>query len=79
MRALANGPSWDHFSTQGRGGQGVRGIKLTKRRGYVVYALMAAIDDELLVVSSAGVVIRTAVREIAAQGPRCDWRSGDES
>jgi DNA gyrase subunit A len=34
----------------------------------VVAALMAAFDDELLIVSSAGIVIRTAVREIAAQG-----------
>ncbi len=58
----------EHFSAQGRGGQGVRGIKLTQRRGYVVSALMAGLDDELIVVSSAGVVIRTSVREIAAQG-----------
>jgi DNA gyrase subunit A len=58
----------EHFNTQVRGGQGVRGIKLTQRRGYVVAALMAALDDELLLVSSAGVVIRVAVREIAAQG-----------
>ena len=58
----------DHFSAQGRGGQGVRGIRLTQRRGYVVAALMASLDDGLLVISSAGVVIRTAVREIAAQG-----------
>jgi DNA gyrase subunit A len=58
----------EHFNAQVRGGQGVRGIKLTQRRGYVVAALMAALDDELLLVSSAGVVIRTSVREIAAQG-----------
>ncbi|HLI16348.1 MAG TPA: DNA gyrase subunit A [Acidimicrobiales bacterium] len=58
----------DHFNLQGRGGQGVRGIRLTQRRGYVVAGLMASLEDELLVVSSAGVVIRTAVREIAAQG-----------
>ena len=58
----------EHFNSQGRGGQGVRGIKLTQRRGYVVAALMASLEDELLFVSSAGVVIRTAVREIAAQG-----------
>ncbi len=58
----------EHFHAQARGGQGVRGIKLTQRRGAVVAALMAALDDEILVVSSAGVVIRTAVREIAAQG-----------
>jgi DNA gyrase subunit A len=58
----------DHFSPQGRGGQGVRGIRITERRGSVVAALMAALDDELLIVSSAGIVIRTSVREIAAQG-----------
>ena len=58
----------EHFNTQGRGGQGVRGIKLTQRRGYVVAALMAGLDDELLLVSSAGIVIRINVRDIAAQG-----------
>ncbi len=58
----------DHFGSQARGGQGVRGIKLTQRRGYVVAALMVTLEDELLIISSNGVVIRTAVREIAAQG-----------
>jgi DNA gyrase subunit A len=58
----------DHFNAQARGGQGVRAIKLTQRRGRVVAAIMAALDDEILIVSSSGVVIRTAVREIAAQG-----------
>ena len=29
---------------------------------------MAALDDEILLVSTGGIVIRTAVREIAAQG-----------
>jgi DNA gyrase subunit A len=58
----------DHFHAQARGGQGVRAIKLTQRRGRVVAAIMASLDDEILIVSSAGVVIRTAVREIASQG-----------
>jgi DNA gyrase subunit A len=58
----------DHFHAQARGGQGVRGIKLTQRRGWVVAALMASLDDDILIVASGGVVIRTAVREIAAQG-----------
>ena len=58
----------DHFGTQGRGGQGVRAIKLTAVRGRVVSAFMAGLDDEILLVSTGGVVIRTAVREIAAQG-----------
>ncbi|HVC72033.1 MAG TPA: DNA gyrase subunit A [Acidimicrobiales bacterium] len=58
----------DHFGRQGRGGQGVRAIKLTAVRGRVVSAFMAGLDDEILLVSTGGVVIRTAVREIAAQG-----------
>ncbi len=58
----------DHFHGQARGGQGVRGIRLTQRRGAVVDALMASLEDELLIVASGGVVIRTAVRDIPAQG-----------
>ena len=58
----------DHFNAQTRGGLGVRGIRLTRGRGRVVSALMAARDDEILVVASGGVVIRIPVREIAAQG-----------
>ncbi len=58
----------ERFNRQARGGQGVRGIRLTAKRGFVVAAFMVSLDDEVLLVSSGGVVIRTAVREIASQG-----------
>jgi DNA gyrase subunit A len=58
----------DRFNAQARGGQGVRGIRLTARRGSVVSAFMVALDDEIFLVSSGGVTIRTAVREISSQG-----------
>ncbi len=58
----------ERFNRQARGGQGVRGIRLTARRGRVVAAFMVGIGDEIILVSSGGVVIRTAVREIASQG-----------
>jgi DNA gyrase subunit A len=58
----------ERFNRQARGGQGVRGIKLTARRGRVVAAFMAGLDDQLLLISTSGVVIRTSVREIASQG-----------
>jgi DNA gyrase subunit A len=58
----------ERFNSQARGGQGVRGIRLTAKRGRVVAAFMAGLEDELLLISSSGVVIRTAVREIASQG-----------
>jgi len=58
----------DKFNTQGRGGQGVRGIKLTGKKGQVVAAFMVGIDDEIVAVASSGVTIRMAVREISSQG-----------
>ena len=58
----------DKFNRQTRGGQGVRGIKLTARRGYVVAAFMVGLDDEIFVISSGGVTIRTPVRDISSQG-----------
>jgi DNA gyrase subunit A len=58
----------DRFNRQVRGGQGVRGIRLTAKRGRVVAAFMVGLDEEILLVSTGGVVIRTAVREIASQG-----------
>ena len=58
----------DRFNRQARGGQGVRGIRLTAKRGRVVAAFMAGLDDEILLISTSGVVIRTSVREIASQG-----------
>ncbi len=58
----------ERFNRQARGGQGVRGIRLTAKRGRVVAAFMAGLDDEILLVSTSGVVIRTAVREVASQG-----------
>jgi DNA gyrase subunit A len=58
----------DRFNRQTRGGQGVRGIKLTAKKGYVVAAFMVGLDDEIFLVSSAGVTVRTPVRGISSQG-----------
>jgi DNA gyrase subunit A len=58
----------DKFNSQGRGGQGVRGIKLTGKKGAVVAAFMVGLDDEIVAVSSNGVTIRMEVRGISSQG-----------
>jgi DNA gyrase subunit A len=58
----------ERFNRQGRGGQGVRAIKLTAARGFVVAAFMVRLDDEVLLASSGGVLIRTPVREVSSQG-----------
>jgi DNA gyrase subunit A len=58
----------DRFNRQGRGGQGVRGMKITASRGEVVAAFMVGTDDEILVFSSGGNIIRMGAREISSQG-----------
>jgi DNA gyrase subunit A len=53
------------FSPQGRGGQGVRAIRLVAKRGVVRGAFMVAShDDEVMLISSAGVVIRMPISDI---------------
>ena len=42
----------DRFNAQGRGGQGVIGIRLTGRKGEVVAAFMVGLDDDIVAVSS---------------------------
>jgi len=56
------------FRRQGRGGQGVRGMRLTGDRGHVVAAFTVVPGDEILVFSGAGNLIRTGVEEISEQG-----------
>jgi DNA gyrase subunit A len=58
----------DEFHRQGRGGQGVRGMKLTAERGEVVAAFTVDSDDEMLVFSSGGNIVRMSVNEISQQG-----------
>ena len=56
------------YPRKGRGTMGVKGIKLTEAKGTsVVGARMVDLEDEIILVSSGGVLIRTAVSEIAEQ------------
>jgi DNA gyrase subunit A len=58
----------DLFHRQNRGGQGVRGMKITAARGSVVAAFTVTEEDEILVFSSAGNIIRLPANEVSAQG-----------
>jgi len=56
------------YPRKGRGTMGVKGIKLTEARGAaVIGARMVDLEDEVILVSSGGVLIRTSVSEIAEQ------------
>ena len=53
------------FSTQGRGGQGVISIKTSKRNGRVVGAIKTVGDEEVMLISNAGTLVRTPVADIS--------------
>ena len=56
------------YHTQGRGGQGVRGVKVSDDRGVVIASFIVDDSDEVLIFSSAGNIIRTRVSDISVQG-----------
>jgi DNA gyrase subunit A len=56
------------FSRQGRGGQGVRAMRLHADKGSVVAAEMVSEDDQLFLVNDEGVTIRLPVSGISIQG-----------
>ena len=56
------------YRLQHRGGQGIINMKTTARNGNVVGMLTVDDQDEIVLVSTAGVVIRTAIKDIRAIG-----------
>ena len=56
------------FSTKGRGGLGMRCVTVNERKGHVAAAMFVAEEDEILLISAGGVIIRTAVADISQQG-----------
>ncbi len=58
----------DEFPVQGRGGQGVIAIQTTKRNGRTVGALQVEDDDEIMLISSNGTLVRTPVADISVMG-----------
>ena len=58
----------DEFPVQGRGGQGVIAIQTSKRNGRTVGAQQVMDDDEIMLISSSGTLVRTPVSEISIIG-----------
>jgi len=57
----------EEFRRQARGGVGVKAFKITRVRGNLVAGRAVSKDDEVFLVSSAGVGIRTPVSKISRQ------------
>ena len=59
----------DEYRSQGRGGIGVKAAKIDEdSRGGLVGALVVKESDEILVITSSGVVMRTPVKEVRETG-----------
>jgi DNA gyrase subunit A len=58
----------DEFPVQGRGGQGVIAIQTTQRNGRTVGAVQVRDDDEIMLISSTGTLVRTPVSDISIIG-----------
>jgi len=58
----------EDYPAKGRGGMGVVGIRISEEKGSVVGTLVVDDDDEVLAMTSAGVLIRTRADTISLQG-----------
>jgi DNA gyrase subunit A len=56
------------FTRHGRGSQGMIAIQTSARNGKVVAARLVAADDEVMLITTGGVLIRTRVSEIREMG-----------
>ena len=56
------------FPQQKRGGQGVIAVQTTDRNGDVIGAVMVAEDDQAMLITDQGTLVRTAVHEISSMG-----------
>jgi DNA gyrase subunit A len=56
------------FPAHGRGGQGVIALQTSDRNGDTVAALQVMPGQEIMLISSTGALVRTAVDEISVQG-----------
>jgi DNA gyrase subunit A len=72
LTASANGygklTPLEDFPVHGRGGQGVIALQTTERNGETVAALQVTPDQELMMISSNGTLVRTRVAEVSVQG-----------
>jgi DNA gyrase subunit A len=58
----------DEHHRQGRGGQGVIGIKTSKRNGSLISAIQVTDEDDIMLISDGGTLVRTTAGEISTLG-----------
>jgi DNA gyrase subunit A len=73
----------DEYRVQGRGGYGLKNLEITDKNGHVVGIAQVQVDEELLVISEQGKILRTPANDIrtigrATQGVRLMDLEGDD-
>ncbi len=58
----------DDYSRQGRGGQGMIGIQTSDRNGALISAIQVTSDDDIMLISDGGTLVRTNAGEISTLG-----------
>jgi DNA gyrase subunit A len=58
----------EDYPTKGRGGMGVIDIKTSERNGPVIGAVQVGEDDEIMLITDAGTLVRTAVSGVTTVG-----------
>lgn len=58
----------EDFHLQGRGGKGVIAIQTSERNGQLIGALQVSEDNEVMLISSSGTLVRTPVADISVMG-----------
>jgi DNA gyrase subunit A len=58
----------EDYRSQGRGGKGIITIKITEKNGRVIGMAQVSQEDEILLITSNGKVLRIRARDISVQG-----------
>jgi len=67
-KGLGKRTALEDYPTHGRGGKGVKTMQVTSKTGNLVAIKSVTDDDDLMITTTAGVTIRTAVSEMRVMG-----------
>jgi DNA gyrase subunit A len=58
----------EDYRSQGRGGKGIITIKITEKNGHVIGMAQVSAEDEIILITSNGKVLRIRAKDISVQG-----------
>lgn len=83
QRGFGKRTATDEYTLQKRGGKGILTYRVTEKTGPVVGSEMVVNDDDIMLISAEGVIIRMAAREISILGRATQgvtlMRTGEET